>query len=59
MKYYEIYNEYLNSKEFEEDINKLKKKENKKAHSGNEDYIKQYINLALNLNDFFTSEKKK
>ena len=56
MKYYEIYNEYLNSKEFEEDIIKLKNKENIKAQSGNEEYIKQYINLALNLNDFFTSE---
>ena len=59
MKYYEIYNEYLNSKEFEEDIIKLKNRENKKAQSGKEDYIKQYINLALNLNDFFISEKKK
>ena len=55
MKYYEIYNEYLNSKEFEEDIIKLKNTESKKAQSDNEDYIKQYINLALNLNDFFSS----
>jgi hypothetical protein len=55
MKYYEIYNEYLNSKEFEEDIIKLKNTESKKAQSDNEEYIKQYINLALNLNDFFSS----
>ena len=58
MKYYEIYNEYLNSKEFEEDIFELKNTESQKAKSDNEEYIKQYINLALNLNDFFSSEKK-
>ena len=58
MKYYEIYNEYLNSKEFEDDIIELKHIESKKAQSDNEDYIKQYINLALNLNDFFSSGKK-
>jgi hypothetical protein len=58
MKYYEIYNEYLNSKEFEKDIFELKNTESNKAQSDKEGYIKQYINLALNLNDFFSSGKK-
>ena len=49
MKYYEIYEEYLRSKEFEIDINKLKKKYNDK-------YIKHYIRLAFDLNDFFYYE---
>ena len=48
MKYCELYEEYLNSKEFEEDIIKLVKKESK-------EYIKQYINLALHLIDYFSS----
>ena len=48
MKYCEIYEEYLSSKEFEEDIIKLVKKESK-------EYIKQYINLALHLIDYFSS----
>ena len=46
MKYYQIFEEYLRSKEFEIDINKLKKK------CGDE-YIKNYIRLAFDLNDFF------
>ena len=49
MKYYEIYEEYLRSKEFEEDIIKLVEKKE------NEEYIKQYINLALHLIDYFSS----
>ena len=49
MKYYEIYYEYLKSKEFEEDIIKLEKTESK-------EYIKQYINLALHLIDYFSSD---
>ena len=48
MKYYEIYEEYLRSKEFEEDIIKLEKTQSKV-------YIKQYINLALHLIDYFSS----
>ena len=48
MKYYEIYEEYLRSKEFEEDIIKLEKTQSK-------EYIKQYINLALHLIDYFSS----
>ena len=46
MKYYEIYDEYLRSKEFEEDIIKIEKINGK-------EYIKQYINLALHLMDYF------
>ena len=49
MKYYEIYYEYLRSKEFEEDIIKLEKTESK-------EYIKQYIYLALHLIDYFSSD---
>ena len=54
MKYYEIYDEYINSREFEEDIKRLKEKEGEP-----EVYVKQYINLALNLNDFFTADDRK
>ena len=50
MKYKEIYLEYLKSREFEKDINKLKEEKE------NEDYIKKYIKLSINLNDFFLSE---
>ena len=46
IKYKEIYNEYLNSREFEENINKIIKDES-------EEYAKKYIELALHLNDFF------
>ena len=46
MKYHEIYEEYLNSKEFEKEISRLKKKETDK-------YIRRYINKAKNLLDFF------
>ena len=50
MKYKEIYLEYLKSREFEKDINKLKEEKE------NDDYIKKYIKLSINLNDFFSSE---
>ena len=49
MKYYQIYNEYLNSKEFEEDIFKIEVKES-------EEYTKQYINLAYHLIDYFSTD---
>ena len=49
MKYYEIYNEYLRSYEFEIEINRLKNKENF-------EYIKFYIQLAFNLINFFLIE---
>ena len=49
MKYYEIYEEYLRSKEFEENIIKLVEKKE------SEEYIKKYINLALHLIDYFCS----
>ena len=48
MKYYEVFNEYLNSKEFEEEILRLKIKEN-------DIYIKRYISKAMNLIDFFNN----
>ena len=54
MKYYEIYDEYINSREFEDDIIKLKEKEGEP-----EVYIKKYIKLALKLNDFFTADGRK
>ena len=47
MKYYQIFDEYLRSKEFESDIYKLKKTNNYK-------YIKNYIKMAFDLNDFFS-----
>ena len=46
MKYHEIYEEYLNSKEFENEISKLREKETEK-------YINKYINKAQNLIEFF------
>ena len=49
MKYYEIYNEYLKSKEFEMEITSLKnEKETDK-------YIKDYIIKASDLIDFFSN----
>ena len=47
MKYYEIFEEYLRSKEFEIEIAYLKRKNEKDI------YIKKYIKLAYNLNFFF------
>ena len=49
-KYHEIYDEYLNSKEFEEDIIKLKNEVE------DEEYINRYIKNALYLNKFFTED---
>ena len=46
IKYYQIFEEYLNSIEFENNIKKLMKK-------FNYEYIKKYIKLAFNLNEFF------
>ena len=48
MKYYEVFNEYLNSKEFEKEILKLKRSEN-------DFYIRSYISKAINLIDFFNN----
>lgn len=50
MTYSELYKEYLNSKEFEMDIEKLMRK-------FDYNYIKKYICIAYNLLDFFTSKK--
>ena len=47
MTYYQIYEEYLNSKEFEMEISYLKRK------NKNDVYIKKYIKLACDLNHFF------
>ena len=52
MKYYEIYNEYLRSYEFEIEINSLKNKENF-------EYIEFYIQLAFNLINFFLYNNRK
>ena len=46
MKYHEIYEEYLNSKEFENEISKLREKES-------EQYINKYIIKAISLIEFF------
>ena len=46
MKYYQIFNEYLRSEEFEKDILQLKENYDNK-------YIKNYIRLAFDLLDFF------
>ena len=47
MKLYEIYDEYLNSKEFKMDISKLKQQKE------TDKYIKKYISRAINLIDYF------
>ena len=48
MKYYQIFNEYLNSKEFEIEIESLKQEKE------NDKYIRDYIIKANNLNNFFS-----
>jgi len=48
MKYYQIFDEYLRSEEFEKDILQLKENYDNK-------YIKNYIRLAFSLNDYFSS----
>ena len=50
MKYYEIFEEYLNSKEFEIEIGNLRKEK----LNDNDKYIQKYIKLAYGLNDFFS-----
>ena len=50
MKYIEIYEEYLNSRDFEKEIDKIIEEEN-------EDYPKQYINLAKHLIEFYSSDE--
>ena len=47
MKYYEIFEEYLNSKEFEMEISELKKEKE------NDKYIKKYITKAISLIQYF------
>lgn len=49
MKLIEIYEEYLNSRDFEKEIDKIIEEEN-------EDYPKQYINLAKHLIEFYSSD---
>lgn len=51
MKLYQIFDEYLISKEFEKDIEIMKKKEEKEKNNYN--YIYDYINLACNFINFF------
>ena len=47
MKYYQLYEEYINSNEFIEEINKLKK------NGMNDEYIKKYINISKHFLEFF------
>ena len=50
-KYYEIYEDYINSKEFKVDeINRLKKNNSEEA---DDEYLKKYISLAQHLLEFF------
>ena len=46
MKLYQIYDEYLRSKEFADDVLNIKNK-------NNYEYTKKYVNLAFDLNNFF------
>lgn len=50
--YYQIFDEYLGSLEFYEDISSLKT-ERKKDGTNSKDYIENYFYLAKNLNHFF------
>ena len=47
MKYYQLYEEYLNSDEFIEEINRLKKK------GMNDEYINTYIYFSKHFLEFF------
>ena len=47
-KYCELFEEYINSEEFKNEINRLKK------YKMNDNYIERYIYLAKNLNKFFS-----
>jgi len=50
-KYYEIYEDYINSKEFKVDeINRLKKNNSEEA---DDEYLKKFISLAQHLLEFF------
>ena len=49
MTFRELFKEYLESKEFEEDILKLKNKDKE-----DEEYIKDYIILAYNYIEYFS-----
>ena len=49
MKYYQIFNEYLKSKEFEMEIASLKQEKE------NDKYIKHYIIKANNFLNFFNN----
>ena len=50
MTFSDLYNEYLKSKEFEDDIMKLKSEENE-----NEEYIKDYIVKANDYIKYFSN----
>ena len=49
MKIYRIFNEYLSSKQFENEIDNLLKQDE------TDKYIKDFINIASNLNNFFSN----
>ena len=49
MKYYQIFEEYLRSKEFEIEVNSLKQQ-----FRNDDKYIKKYIKLAYGLNEYFS-----
>ena len=44
--FYQLYEEYINSNEFNDEINRLKK-------NNGDEYIAKYIYLAKNLIEFF------
>ena len=52
-KYSELFEEYINSKEFEDEIERLKEKKME------DDYIKIYINLAKHFIEFFSNQTNK
>ena len=52
-KYSELFEEYINSKEFEDEIERLKEKKME------DDYIKIYINLAKHFIEFFSNQTSK
>ena len=62
MTFEELYKEYLESKEFEDEISNLKEslrynKEKNIFESENSDYIKEYIIKAYDFINFFTKSK--
>ena len=52
-KYSELFEEYINSKEFEDEIERLKEKKME------DDYIKIYINLAKHFIEYFSNQTSK